>query len=315
GDNHLDVAENIVNLGAIDMQTGKVDEAISLFEKAERIYHRLLLGDYPALANTLANHARALDRAGRYQESMAKYSEALAMLRRLFGDDHPDLATALNNLAVLQYKLGDFRGAADHFRQVLAIWKKQGTPNHPLAQISTIHLASALRDLGDVAQSEALLRPAIVQAGKTFGANHPATLLARIELGVTLRSENKMDESLSLQREVVAIIKKNASLPPLFKAKAELQFILTELASGDKLAAKTQMLTLQKTFAAIKAIDPVAQGEFLLAKARVHIATGDEAKGCSEAQHAVTLAQTVFGKHNVRAEKAAKVANDPACAG
>ncbi|HET6632942.1 MAG TPA: serine/threonine-protein kinase [Rhodanobacteraceae bacterium] len=307
GDDHLDVAENIVNLGTIDMQTGKVEQALPLFEQAEATYHKLLPVDHPALANTLTDHARALDRLGRYHEAEAKYQEALAMQRKLLGGLHPDVAATLNNMAVLEMELGEVQTAAKRFRTVLDIWAGQGKPDHPLAQISRIHLGSALREEGKLVESEALLRKARTVAQKTFGEAHPIALLAGIQLGVTLRQAGKIAAALAIQEAVDRTMRGAKRLPPLFKAKADVQYALTELASGKLEQARTRVDSAAQAIAAMTTVDPVSRGEVLLAQARIDLAQGDSAAGCSAARDAANLARQALGAANVRTRRAESV--------
>ena len=304
GEDHIDVAENTVNLGAIDMQTGKVSEALTLFNQAEAIYHRLLPGDHPALANTLTNHARALDRSGRFKEARAKYHEALAMQRRLLGDQHPDVATTLNNLAVLELEVGDAAQAAGHFREVLGIWAAQGNPAHPLAQISRIHLGSALRELGKLDESVTSLEASCALAHKTFGDNHPIALLAGIQLGVSLRRDGKLGQALRVEGEVDRAISGAHALPPLFRAKANVQYALTELEAGDKDAARRRIAQAGKTMTGLRTVNPVARGQLLLAQARIAFAGDDQDKGCGLVAQAVTLSSKAFGDDNIHTTRA-----------
>ncbi len=59
GENNLNVAENLVNLGVFRMQTGHIAQALPAFDEAIAIYRRLLPNDHPLHALALANEARA----------------------------------------------------------------------------------------------------------------------------------------------------------------------------------------------------------------------------------------------------------------
>ena len=181
----------MVNLGVFRMQTERVGEAVQLFDKAIRIYRRLLPTDHPLLALALANKARALDRLKRYPEADPVYREALGMQRRMLGNQHPDLATTLNNISVLRMHVDDYAGSADYSRQAMAIWAAQGQPEHPFALISKEHLAEALRESGDLVQSERAIREVLAARRRQLGDKNRAVAMTLDDLGIVLRGPGR----------------------------------------------------------------------------------------------------------------------------
>lgn len=303
GENHLDVAENLGNLAVIDMQSDQVADALPLYEQAEAIYRKLLPGDHPMLGMMLTNQARALDRLGRYAEAEIKYAQALTMMRKLVGDNHPDVAATLNNLAVLRAELGNYQSAADLCRQVIAIWEMQGKPDHPLALVSRIHLASALREIGKAAEAESLLRQVMASAQK-LGENHPILLLATVELAISQRDQGQVSAALAAQRRIQPILETVKGLPPQLVAGATAQLALTELTTGDLVAARMHADAAIKVFDPMKTVDAVSLTEVLRTQARVALAQKDTVTGCAAADRALTLAGDKFGGESLRAWQA-----------
>ena len=63
-------AENVVNgLGYVALQSGKIDEALKLFESNVR--------NYPNSANVYDSHGEALEAAGKLEQARERYAEAV----------------------------------------------------------------------------------------------------------------------------------------------------------------------------------------------------------------------------------------------
>jgi hypothetical protein len=88
-------AENIVNLAGYSvMQSGRVDEALKIFESNIR--------NYPDSANVYDSHGEALEAAGKLEEARARYAEAV---RRGEASKDPLLDAFKQHLTAIDKKL------------------------------------------------------------------------------------------------------------------------------------------------------------------------------------------------------------------
>jgi eukaryotic-like serine/threonine-protein kinase len=289
GDNHLDVAENLVNLGVFRMQTEHIAQALPAFDEAIAIYRRLLPNDHPLHALALANEARAFDRLKRYREADPLYREALAMQRRVLGGQNPDLATTLNNLAVLRMHVDDFTGSAEFSREAMAVWAAQGKTEHPFALISKSHLAAALREGGDLVQAERITREVLAARRRQLGENNRAVALSLEELGIVLRLTGRADQAVIEQLRAQKIRLSLSNVPPPESAAGLVQYALSESAVGNRQNARVQIDAAISVLTAMKSIEAEQLATAFVAKARIELAQGDVAAGCTLAHQALSL--------------------------
>lgn len=289
GENHLDVAENLVNIGVFRMQTDHLAQALPAFDQAIGIYRRLLPADHPLLALALANEARAFDRLKRYREADPLYREALAMQSRVLGAQHPDLATTLNNLAVLRMHLDDYLGSAEYSRAAMEIWAAQGTPDHPFALISKSHLAAALRESGDLPQAERLSREVLASRRQQLGERNRAVALSLDDLGIVMRLSGHPEQAVIHQRQAQNIRVDLIDVPPREAAAGRIQYALSESAAGDDTNARIQIDAGITALTAMQSLDPEQLADALVAKARIALAQHEVINGCALARQALAL--------------------------
>ena len=289
GDNHLDVAENLVNLGVFRMQTEHIAQALPAFDEAIAIYTRLLPHDHPLHALALANEARAFDRLKRYREADPLYREALAMQRRVLGAQHPDLATTLNNLAVLRLHVDDFSASAEFSREAMAVWAAQNKTDHPFALISKGHLAVALREGGDLVQAERITREVLAARRRQLGENNRAVALSLDDLGTVLRLTGHPDQAVIEQRQAQKIRLGLKNVPPTEAAAALVEYALSESAAGNRQNARMQIDAAIAALTDMKSVEPQQLATALAAKARIELAQGEVAAGCTLAHQALSL--------------------------
>ncbi len=99
-----------LNLGAALCESGRCDEAVSLYEQAIQV-----LGHDPAIH---FNRAIALEDRARDDDAIAAYERVLAL--------SPDFADAHYNLGILLERRGDAQGALRHFNAYRRLDRGQG---------------------------------------------------------------------------------------------------------------------------------------------------------------------------------------------
>ena len=98
GEAHPVVAEDLINLGAIQYQRGKYVDAEGFYRKALEIIRTWYGKDSFRTASSLTMLGRCLYQEKRFDEANALLSEALTIQEQVFGNVHPRVASALNDL-------------------------------------------------------------------------------------------------------------------------------------------------------------------------------------------------------------------------
>jgi tetratricopeptide (TPR) repeat protein len=299
GDQSLDVAENLVNLGVLRMRRGDAGGAEPIFREGLAVYRRLLPGEHPLIADAMTDLARALDREGKSYEAEPIYLEALAMQRHLFGDAHSDVATTLNNLAVLYVGRADYAKARATMQQVVDAWTKMSGPTHPLALASRGNLGVIEREQGDYAAARETLQSALGDYRKQpDSAARQAYCLD--QLGILLRYQGKAGDALVLHREADALRAGVKQLGPVERASGLVALSLAEIASGDASNGLKHADEAVALLDSAKAQGDARYADALLARARAALAAHDLKTASAAVAGSAELRRKLYGSNDWR---------------
>lgn len=202
GERHPLVAEDLINLGAVQHQRGNYKEAEQYYRQAlvitQAFYgpsHYKTAAGLTVLGRTLRFQPEGNDEAERL------FQRALAIREQVFGKMHPQVASTLNELGGIALARGRFDEAEALARRVLAIYRTAYGRNHQFTGVGVANLASVYMRHEQYFQAEPLFREAIGIFTETLGAEHLNTGIARIKLGRTLLREHRYAEAV---RETLA---------------------------------------------------------------------------------------------------------------
>lgn len=109
--------ESPKTLATIYKNTGRLDEAVALFQEELDTFRALLGHTHPIIANCLDNYGYTLAQAGRDTEAEPILLEGLAMGRQYFGDRSPHEDHILGALARIAGRRGDLAQQLAYARQ------------------------------------------------------------------------------------------------------------------------------------------------------------------------------------------------------
>jgi eukaryotic-like serine/threonine-protein kinase len=195
GDAHPLVAEDLINLGAIQHERGQYVDAERFYRRALEITRTWYGTDSYRTASNLTMLGRSLYQEKRFDEARGLLSEALAIQEHVFGAVHPRVASALNdlgNVAMGQERLDD---ADTHFRRIGDIYRSVYGDKHYLVGIATSNLAGVYMARHDYTTAERMYREAAAIFGKAQSSDHLNTGIARIKLGRSLLRQGRHAEA------------------------------------------------------------------------------------------------------------------------
>jgi serine/threonine-protein kinase len=213
GEEHLDVAQSLYNLGAVLLDRGDYEMAEPLLREALTMRQKLLGEEHPDVASSLNKLGMLEDDTGDYDAAEQLYREALAMRQKLLGEEHPDVASSLNNLGLLLMQKGQYDQAETIHRKALEmrqrIASQQGREEADLdVTYSLNNLALVLNLKGDHDASEQFYRELIEMDRKLLGEEHPDFAIDLNNLGGLLADKGDYDAAGSLYRQALAIYMK-----------------------------------------------------------------------------------------------------------
>ncbi len=195
GDRHPLVAEDLINLGAIQVEKANYREAERLDREALEIVEAWYGKDHPKTASSLTLIGRSLVYQDRYDEARGLLQQALAIQERVYGNVHPRIASALNELGNAAARQGQYDAAERYFTRMIEIYRAVYGENHYLLATAQSNLASVYLARNEYARAEKLYRKVIALYTRTLSANHTSTGIARTKLGRTLLRERRFAEA------------------------------------------------------------------------------------------------------------------------
>lgn len=208
GNEHIDVAASLNNLGLWLKATGKYLQAEERYRASLELRRRLLGEDDVAVAETMNNLGVLLKNLRQWSEAESLHRRALATRRATFGDRHRDVATSLTNLASVLKNVGALDEAEPLYREALAIFRNELGGEHYRVAVCMNNLALLLRETQRFDEAESWLREALTIRRKVFGSEHPAVATGLHNLALILASMDQLDESVVMYEQALAMRRK-----------------------------------------------------------------------------------------------------------
>jgi len=208
GNNHLDVAASLNDLGLLYYNLGNYAEAEPLYQRSLAIREKALGNNHPDVAFSLNNLAVLYDNQGNYAEAEPLYQRSLAIFEKALGPDHPDVALSLNNLAELYRRQGNYAEAEPLYQRSLAIREKVLGNNHPDVGLSLNNLAALYDAQGNYAEAEPLYQRSLAIWEKALGPEHPLVATSLNNLAALYDEQGNYAEAEPLYQRSLAIREK-----------------------------------------------------------------------------------------------------------
>ena len=237
GEEHLDVAESLADLGTAKYHTGEYDVARSLIEQSMAIRNQLLGPESPLVASSLHDLGTLRYSRGEYDAARALLERALAIREKITAGGADDVANTLNSLGAIAFKSGNYTEAGRLWERTLAIREKTLSPNHPLIAQTLNNIAVLHTSTGDAAGARPLLERAVRIQEKVLGPKHPDLASGLMNVGdIVLALGDDIGAKAYYARAVAILEEINPGNPELARSLDGLAGIT--LRQGDAGAAR-----------------------------------------------------------------------------
>jgi len=211
GDRHPNVAEDMVNLGAIQYERGNYKEAERYDRQALDIIRSFFGSDHPETASLMTSLGRALVAQDRLGEASDMLQQALGVEERVYGKVHPRVASTLSDLGKIAQRQGRLDEAVQDFSRMTDIYRTVYKGKHYYIGVALSNLAGVYVDEKQYARAEHLFQEALSMYAGTLAADHQLVAIARIRLGRSLLREKRFAEAEAQSRSGYEILVKKSS--------------------------------------------------------------------------------------------------------
>lgn len=195
GNRHPNVGEDLINLGALQLQLGHYPEAEHYQRQALDIIQSYFGKDHPETASVMTALGRALVPQGRLDEANELLRQALGIQQRVYGSVHPRVAAALSDLGKVEEQRGNLNDAEADFQRAVDIYRQVYSGKHYYIGNALCNLSSVAMDRKQYDKAEALLHQALAMYGQTLSPDHQVVGIARVRLGRALLRKQKFSEA------------------------------------------------------------------------------------------------------------------------
>jgi tetratricopeptide (TPR) repeat protein len=191
GDGHPLVADNLIDLGAIQDEFGKYEEAERFYRQALDINRRWYGDNHFETASNLTLLGRVLVKQERFDEAADALRQALAIQERVYGRVHPQVASTLNEMGSLALNAKKLDDAEADYHRMLDIYREVYGDRHYLIAVALSNLSTVQMRRGNFVEAERLMHDVVQRFTTALSADHMSTGIARVKLGRTMIKQKK----------------------------------------------------------------------------------------------------------------------------
>lgn len=210
GQDHPQVADPVINLGAIAKQRGRDEDAFKQYSRAYEINRRHYGERHLETAASLRGMGQALIGLKRFDEAEPLMRRVVEIREQIYGRDHTNVATAMMGLAQVAQGREDLAEAERLYRRIAEIYRKTKGADHPFVAVAEGNLASVYLDREEFGRAERVLRGLVRKYEKTLPADHPDLYVMRIRLGRALLRQGKWAEAERESQAALGVLERIA---------------------------------------------------------------------------------------------------------
>ncbi|CAF1499865.1 unnamed protein product [Adineta steineri] len=160
-------------LGRIKYNQGEYPEALTYYEKALAIYHKMLPSNHCNVAIIYMNIGSVYYSMSDYPKALSYYEKALAIKQQSLPSDHPDLALSYVGIGLVYNSMNDYPKALSYYEKALAIQQQSLPSNHPDVGASYNNIGMVYRNMGNYPKALSSNEKAFAIKQQSLPSNHP----------------------------------------------------------------------------------------------------------------------------------------------
>ena len=220
GPRHPHVADDLINLGAVQFEGGHYVEAERWNREALEIMRGWYGPDHPETASAQTILARSLVKLGRRDEARTLLVAALATQERVYGPVHPRVASTLNELGLIARDQGRLDEAAADFGRMADIYEKVHHGKHYVIGVALSNLADVEQRRGRPERAQELFRRVLALYREVLPEDHPLQGIARVRFGHVLLGAGQPGDAEAQSRAGYEVLLGRADPPAIWMTMA-----------------------------------------------------------------------------------------------
>jgi serine/threonine protein kinase/Tfp pilus assembly protein PilF len=209
GQDSLEVAASLDNLGELKLEKGDYPAAEELIRKGYEIRRKILGAENIDVAESLNNLGSLYYHEGEWSKSESLFREALRIQRKVLGGEDLSVADSLNNLAMVLKEQDKYVEAMPLYEEALSIKRKKLGSNHPLVAQSVNNLGVLYLRVKNYSEAEKLFQEALSINRKALGNTHPDVSANLNNLAQLNLERGQLAKAEAYFRQVIALDRKN----------------------------------------------------------------------------------------------------------
>ena len=198
GGTHSESLQSRSNLAYAYRASGRLAEAIPLFERTLAEREQVLGGAHPDILQSRNNLGAAYQAAGRPAKAIPLFERTLAEREQVLGGAHPDTLQSRNNLGAAYQAAGRPAKAIPLFERTLADSEQVLGGAHPDTLTSRNNVAGAYQAAGRLAEAIPLFERTLADREQVLGDTHPDTLASGNNLAAAYLLAGRLAEAIPL---------------------------------------------------------------------------------------------------------------------
>jgi tetratricopeptide (TPR) repeat protein len=218
-DAKAELADVLLDIAAVHIQLGRIDEAIALGTEAVGIRRSVYGEDHPVLAAALRELGNAHAHAHAWDAALPLFSDALRIQSAARGEEHTAVATLHDDIGRVLRKKGDADAAIEHHRRALAIWIARLGENHQDVGVSRLNIGYTLSAVGRREDAVKEFAAALATFEAAVGERHAYVVYAENALAAALVQLGRPAEARPHLERVLALA--NLEVDPTLLSETE----------------------------------------------------------------------------------------------
>jgi len=225
GPNHPNVAEDLINLGAIQYEWGHYAEAENYDRQALQIGQAWWGKDHPEASSFMTLLGRSLVAEGKLDEASDILQQALRIQERVYGRENTRAASTVSELGKVALQRGKLDEAEADFTRSLEIWKTVYNGKHYYIGIALSNLGGVAMERKQYSRAESYFRETLAMYAQTLPADHKLVGIAQIRLGRALLDQNRYADAETESRAGYTLLTKQPFPPQVWVENARTDLI------------------------------------------------------------------------------------------
>ena len=195
GEHHPHIADDLINLGAIQAEKSQYSEAEKYYRQGLDIIQSFYGKDHPETASALTMIARVLIPQNRLAEADSMLREALGIEEHVYGKVHPRVASTLNEMGTIARQQGKFKEAEADYVRMADIYREVYHGKHYYIGIALANLGGVYGEEKQYTRAESFYRQALQVYAETLPPDHQNVGITKTRLGRALLLQHRYSEA------------------------------------------------------------------------------------------------------------------------